>query len=261
MKTVAIVQARIGSTRLPGKVLFELAGRPMICLILERIGRAAGIDQVALATGDGPANDALAAVVADAGYQVVRGSEEDVLSRYRLACEATQADIVLRATGDCPFIDPAVLDALLSLRSREKLDYATNVKPETWPDGLDASVFTKETLMAADEEATLSSEREHVVPWMWKNCAFEGGSRLSSANLAAPADLSALRWTVDDGLDYRLARGIAETLGKDGAATAGWQQVLSAFQSQPADLLANQSTLRDEGYFKSLAKDGIEPSK
>ena len=258
MKTVAVIQARLASTRLPGKVLYELAGRPMIRFILDRVSRAAGIDQVVLATGDGEINDPLASVAEDAGYLTVRGPEDDVLQRYRMAAQATDADIVIRVTGDCPFIDPDLLDDLLRLRAERRLDYVTNVKPESWPDGLDASVFTRATLQAADNEAHLPSEREHVVPWMWKNSAFDGGDRLSCANLAAPHDLSALRWTVDDGKDYRLARAIVATLGEDAALTAGWRDVLKAFRAQPPELLANQETVRDEGYLRSLAEEKAE---
>jgi len=252
MRTVAVVQARLGSTRLPGKVLYELAGRPMILMVLDRVSRATGLDDVILATGEGEGNDALDAVVSAAGYRVVRGPEDDVLARYRIAAEAAAADLIVRVTGDCPFIDPGVLDALLALRAEQGADYATNVKPETWPDGLDASVFTSVLLQAADREARLPSEREHVVPWMWEHCAFGGGDRFSCANLAAPRNLAELRWTVDDGLDYLLARAIVGTLGHDASMTADWQQILEVFQAQPSELLANQSTVRDAGYLKSL---------
>lgn len=256
MKTVAIVQARIGSTRLPGKVLYELAGMPMIQLVLSRLDRAARIDRIVLATGEGAANDGLAGVVSDAGYQVVRGPEEDVLRRYLIAAEEAGADIVLRVTGDCPFVDPTVLDALLDLRDQNELDYATNVKPETWPDGLDASVFTMETLRCADSEAKLLSEREHVVPWMWKQSSLEGGTRLKALNMAAPEDMSALRWTVDDAADYHLARAMVATLGNSGAVSAGWRDVRSAFEAQSSETRANQASPRDEGYLKSLQRDG-----
>lgn len=257
MKTVAVIQARLGSTRLPGKVLYEIGGRPMLCFIIERVRRTPGIDQIVLATGDTDANDALANTVADFGVNVVRGSEDDVLARYRKAAEETNADVIVRVTGDCPFVDPKVLQALLDLRSHGRFDYATNVKPETWPDGLDASVFTYETLVTADHEARLPSEREHVVPWMWKNSGLEGGTRLTSANLEAPEDMSALRWTVDDALDFRLVRAIVRDMGADAALAADWEDILECFRAQPASLLANQSTQRDEGYLKSLVQDGV----
>lgn len=253
MKTVAIIQARLASTRLPGKVLFELAGRSMLQLIIERLSRSQRIDQVIVATGDGKLNDAIAYVAESVcGVPCVRGPEDDVLRRYAMAAEATDASRIVRVTGDCPFVDPGVIDDVIDLQERNSLDYTTNVKPETWPDGLDVSVFSREVLELADAEADLRSEREHVVPWMWKHSNFEGGTRLEARNLAAPEDLSSLRWTVDDPLDYRLARAIADRIGSTALVDADWRRVLESFRELSPMMTENQAIQRDAGYLKSL---------
>ncbi len=256
MTTAVVIQARIGSTRLPGKVMYALNGQPMILFLMDRVARAKNADVVALATSDQPADDILAQTVAKAGYPVIRGPEDDVLRRYTLAATALNADLVVRVTGDCPFSDPALIDALIELLRAEGADYATNVKPETWPDGLDLSVFTSDTLIAANQEASLPSEREHVVPWMWKESSLQGGSRLKAVNLPAPRDLSALRWTIDEADDFLCMQALVEALGTDRAGLAGWQDILNAFEQLPRELKTNQDIIRDAGYLKSLQAEG-----
>ena len=226
----------------------------MIGLLFERASRAACLDELLLATGEGPENDALAGVVRGLGFPVFRGSEQDVLSRYAGAARERDADVVVRLTGDCPFMDPAVIDLVAGARERAGADYATNVKPPTWPDGLDVSVFTRDILEAAHAEARLPSEREHVVTWMWKHTPLEGGTRYRAVNVPCPEDFSALRWTLDEAADYGLLRAILAALGP-GAATAGWRQVLDLVRTHPELSALNQDIQRDAGLAKSLAQD------
>lgn len=254
MNTVAIVQARLGSTRLPGKVLYELSGVPMIVFMLDRAARAKRLDSVVLATGEGAANDALAEVVVSAGFPVFRGSEEDVLSRYAGAAREHQADTVVRLTGDCPLMDPALVDELVEEQIKRGVDYATNVKPPTYPDGLDISVFTRSLLEAAHAEARLGSEREHVVPWMWKQTPLEGGDRYTAYNHAAATDRSGLRLTVDEGADYLFMRQVVDLLGSR-AGHANLSEILKILDNNPHLAAYNASIVRDEGYAKSLLKD------
>ena len=254
MKTIAIVQARLGSTRLPGKVLFEIAGRTMIGLMLERLKRSRSLDEIVLATGEGTENDALSGVVSLLECSVFRGPEEDVLARYAMAAEAHGADIIVRLTGDCPLMDPDIVDQLVRLRSEELLDFCTNVLPPTWPDGLDVAVFTRKVLDAAFREAKRSSDREHVVPWMWRQSSLQGGTRLKAKNVKAPHDLSHHRWTIDEAPDYMFLRALAAELGSQGLVKVGFKDILRILQRKPELLNINRDIVRDAGYAESLAE-------
>jgi len=259
MRTVAIIQARLQSTRLPGKVLFEIGGKPMVCLIADRLRRAHLLDDICLATDRKSENDELAAVGQKIGLIVFRGEEDDVLARYSGAAAKANADIIVRVTADCPFIDPGIIDELIRLRSCEKLDYCTNVLPPTWPDGLDVSVFTRALLNAAAAEAKLASQREHVVPWMWENCSLKGADRYRAVNLAAPRDLSQHRWTVDESKDYEFVQAIARHLG-DGMLNAAWPEILAIVEKDVMLGSINRHISRDEGYRRSVADEqGTKP--
>lgn len=254
-KTVAIIQARIASTRLPGKVLYEIAGRSMIGLVFERLSRSKTINQAMLATGEGAENDALETVVRDLGYKVFRGAENDVLARYAGAAKQENADVIIRITADCPLLDPQVIDDVVTYRKDRSLDYCTNVIPPTWPDGLDVSAFTRETLEAANREANLHSEREHVVPWMWAQSPLEGGTLLSAANLPSEQDLSHHRWTVDEASDFRFIRALSRELGPDGIATCNYLDVLEVLEHNPNLADFNTGIVRDAGLAKSREED------
>lgn len=252
-RTVAIIQARLRSSRLPGKVLYELAGRPMIAVMVERVRRAAGIDQIVLATGAKPDNDPLATIAERLGLPVYRGPEEDVLARYAGAAAAHCADIVVRLTADCPLADPEVIGAVIEKRATEGLDYCTNVKPPSWPDGLDVSVFTRALLDQAAVAAKLELEREHVVPWMWANVSFDGHGPLSGGNLPCPEHLLDERWTVDNAKDYLMLRGLAEKLGSDGLVQADWRRILDVLRANPELRKINAGGVRDEALLKAVS--------
>lgn len=254
-RTVAIIQARLRSQRLPGKVLFEVAGRPMIGLMIERVRPTPGLEAIVLATGDGSENDALAHVAADLGIAVFRGPEDDVLSRYAGAARAHAADVIVRLTGDCPLADPEIIDAVITTRADGDWDYCTNVHPPSWPDGLDVSVFTREALDRAHAEAQLPSEREHVVPWMWARSGLEGGSALRATNVPCPEDLSDHRWTVDDAADYLMLRALADALGPGRLITAGWRAILDTLHAEPRIAAIKAQGRRDAGLAKSRAAD------
>lgn len=256
-RTVAIVQARLNSNRLPGKVLYELAGRPVLALLIERVRRTANIDEVVLATGDTPHNTALVEIVSSLGVSVFAGPEDDVLARYALAAREHRAEIVVRLTGDCPFADPDVIGAVIAARDAKDFDYCTNVLPPTWPDGLDVSVFTRDALETAHKEATLTSEREHVVPWMWKHSTLEGGTRLRAGNVPCPEDLSEARWTLDYAADYRMLRAVALELGPEAAVTAGWREIRDVLVRRPDIAALNSEAERDAGLAKSFEMDKL----
>lgn len=141
MKVVAIIQARLGSTRLPNKVMKEVNGKPLIEILLSRLSKSKSINQIVIATSINKENDLLQKFVEKLGYKVYRGSEQNVLERYYLAAKETGADVVIRITGDCPLIDPKVVDEVVSEFLKGGVDYCSNINPPTYPDGLDTEVF------------------------------------------------------------------------------------------------------------------------
>ena len=194
---VALVQARLSSTRLPGKVISDLAGRPLIVFMIERLQHAKRLDQIVVATSEDASDDPLVELLVERGIDHVRGSLHNVLSRYLFAARSTGARTIVRLTADCPLIDPNLVDDVVG--ALDGHDYSSNIEPRTYPDGLDVEAFTIEALIRADSSADLLADREHVTPWM-RNAA----SGLRRACCVSPLKLGALRWTVDrsEDLDY-----------------------------------------------------------
>lgn len=195
----------MGSTRLPGKVLADLCGRPMLSRQLERLRRCREADALVVAIPDDEAQAPLAALVAsEPGVQLVRGPEHDVLARYRAAAVAAGAGIVVRVTSDCPLIEPAVVDRCLStFRARPDADYVSNVHLRTYPRGLDTEVFGRDLLELAFREATTTAEREHVTPFIYRQ-----PERFKLVEVTHDEDLNSERWTVDTPEDLDFVRRI-----------------------------------------------------
>lgn len=210
MTTVAIIQARMGSTRFPGKVLADLRGRPMLAHIIGRVARAATVHGVVVATTDDPADDPVAALATDCGAQVTRGPVDDVLSRFVLAAHDHAADVVVRITADCPLVDPDVVDGVVRLRAERGVEYAGNVAPATYPDGYDVEVMTIQCLERLDREALLPHEREHVTARVR-----EHPDEYTTANLAWDRDRSAVRLTVDVPADLDRVAAVLALLPPD----------------------------------------------
>lgn len=237
MTTIALIQARMGSSRLPGKVLRSIAGRPMIDWVLTRASRAHSLDRVVLATSEHPRDDALAAHVRKLGYGVARGSENDVLKRFAHAAQSYGAQVVVRITADCPLIDPDIIDAVVALRAREGSDYASNTDPATFPDGLDVEVFKAVALARADAEATRPHDREHVTPYLRRDPFRRSGLRHDT-------DLSGLRWTVDEAADLAVVDRLARTMGRDDFT---WQEAMAHWQAQAHLYKDNADIPRNDG--------------
>jgi glutamate-1-semialdehyde 2,1-aminomutase/spore coat polysaccharide biosynthesis protein SpsF len=251
MKTVAVVQARMGSTRLPGKVLMDIAGRPTIEWVVEAARRAPGVDEVVVATSTLPQDDAIAQWASKRGINVVRGSETDVLSRYLAALSATGADIIVRLTADCPFLDPAVIGEVIRLRTMRNADYATNTDPPTYPDGLDVEVFTKDALEAANREAVRPTDRDTVTRFMVRN-----RYRFLAANLVCGVpDLVRERWVLDSPEDYDFVREVAKMLGDSGTPPS-YLQILSILDKEPWIRKINAKYSRNERFYEALAGEG-----
>ncbi|MGQ0671763.1 MAG: cytidylyltransferase domain-containing protein [Hyphomicrobium sp.] len=254
-RTVAIIQARLASTRLPGKVLYEIGGQPLISFMVQRVARTRGIDEVALAVSEDLGNEALAEIAGGLGIAVFRGSEKDLLSRYCGAAQALNAGVIVRLTGDCPLADPEVIELVVERRRAEDLDYCTNVHPPTWPDGLDVSTFTRATLERACAEARRPTEREHVVPWMWRNSPLEGGSLLTAGNVSCPEQAEDQRWTVDGAADYLMLRALVGVMGAEGLARASWRSILAVMRARPDIRNINAAGVRDAGLVESRARE------
>lgn len=204
---VAILQARIQSTRLPGKILKPLLSRPMLYRQIERITRCRKINRLVVATSDQPADDAIVDVCADVNISVYRGKLHDVLDRYYHAALAFNAEQIVRLTADCPLTDPGLIDSLISFHLQGNFAYSSNAIERTSPDGLDAEIFSISALRTAWQEATISSEREHVTSFIYNN-----PQKFSIGIYKTSPDLSKLRWTVDYIEDFELITQIYESL-------------------------------------------------
>jgi glutamate-1-semialdehyde 2,1-aminomutase len=166
MKVVAIVQARMGSTRLPNKVMKPILGIPMIELLLNRLSKAEGISQIVVATSTNVKNDVLEEHVSKLGFQVFRGDEDDVLQRFVDAARYTNADVVVRITGDCPLVDPILVNSCVAEFKIRNVDYLSNTNPPTYPDGLDIEVFTRKALEQCIKLTDAPFDHEHVTPFI-----------------------------------------------------------------------------------------------
>lgn len=246
MKTVALIQARMGSSRLPGKVMMPLGGVPLLQRVVDAARAVREIDRVAVATGTGPENAVIAEFCAARGIDVHRGPEEDVLRRFAEAARSMSADAVVRLTADCPLLDPAVVAQTVALFRRSRCDYASNVSPPSWPDGLDCEVFTVDALMAVDREAVRPSDREHVTTAI-RNNPF----RFSCTNLPCPLPgLHELRWTCDTQDDLAHIGRLIGELG--GTGPYAWTDVLLAEEAlaagRPGTGRATEKTRRNAGF-------------
>jgi spore coat polysaccharide biosynthesis protein SpsF (cytidylyltransferase family) len=247
MKAVAIIQARMTSTRLPGKVLADLGGRPLLARVVERARLARTLAEVVVATTVNTTDDPVAALCASLGLPCFRGSEEDVLDRYHGAAGAHGADPVVRITADCPLLDPAVVDRVMGAYIEGGCDYASNTLHRSYPDGLDTEVFSYAALDTAWREARLASEREHVTPFIWKNPA-----RFRIRQVVQPRDLSALRWTVDEPADLAFVRQV-QALLPEGATSM--EAILEVLAAHPELAGLNANVKMNQGYRKSLQND------
>jgi len=248
-RTVAIIQARCSSSRFAGKVLQPLGGMPMIRFMVERVRQARCIDELILATSDHPSDDPLVELATHANVRVYRGPLDDVLARFTGAARSVAAETVVRLTGDCPLIDADLIDAVIQSLRSAGADYASNCNPPMWPDGLDVEAMRRSALDAADREARLPSQREHVTPFLR-----EHPQRFRSVQLRALVDLSALRWTVDYPDDLRFLNALLVAAGVTGPTGFDRYDLLRALERQPQLAEINRHQ-RNEGYAQSRATD------
>lgn len=254
MRVVGIIQARMGSTRLPGKVLMPVLDRPLLSFMLERLTRCRAFDAITVATTMAPADAAVAEVATAYGAAVFRGDENDVLDRYYRAAREAEADIVVRLTADCPLIEPAVCDAVVALlNDADSPDYAAT-SPH-FAEGLDCEAMTRDALEQSWRNATLRSEREHVTLYI-RNHPEHFSIRL----LDNPNDEGGVRVTVDEPDDFKVVATIIEALYPVDP-TFGFAAVQEFLATHPEVAAQNATIVRNAGLAKSLHADGLDSMK
>jgi glutamate-1-semialdehyde 2,1-aminomutase len=239
MKILAIIQARMGSTRLPNKVMSLIGKTPMIEILLSRLSQSNEIDKIVLATSTNINNQPLVEFVSQLNFSVYQGSEKDVLDRYYQVALQQNPDAIVRVTGDCPLIDPDIVDIVIRKYKASDVDYVCNTNPPTYPDGLDVEVFSFSALKTAWKEAKTPYEREHVTPFIRESGKFKIGNVSNSENYSDE------RWTVDEPEDYKVVKSIFEHFSP--RTNFSWDEVLQLKNTQPVIFSANQHLIRNEG--------------
>ncbi len=233
--TVAIIQARMASSRLPEKVLLDIAGQPMIVRVVERVKRSNSVDRVVIATTTDPADDPIKDLCKEYGFTCYRGSQFNVLDRYFRAAQLYKAEIIVRITADCPMIDPREIDHVVQVLFEKRVDFAANRLPPPWkrtyPIGLDTEVCTFQALECAWQEAERPEELEHVMPYLYT----EKG-RFRTAVIDYEVDYGHYRWTVDTQEDLELARQVYTHFDDDNFS---WLDVIDLFETHPELYLIN----------------------
>lgn len=210
MNIVAIIQARLGSTRFPQKVFADLSGKPLIWHVINRLKYSTKINRIVLATTDTDRDDELAIWADKEGVSVFRGSENNVLERFYFAAKHYSADIIVRITADDPFKDPQIIDSVIEKLILENLDFAYNNNPPTFPEGLDTEVFTFDALEKAFLQSVDDYEKEHVTQYFYRN-----SNSFKQSNLSTDNNLSYLRWTIDTEIDYEMSKQVYNHLYTD----------------------------------------------
>ena len=239
MRVIAIVQARLGSIRLPEKVLKPICNKPLIELLLTRLSTSVEIDEIIVATSDEPKNNKLQLFVESLGFQCTRGSEEDVLNRFYESAKNMNADTIVRITGDCPLIDSEIVDKCIKKFKKGNVDYFSNLDPATFPDGLDVEVISFQALEQANREAVSLNDREHVTTYI------RNSNKFLKSTMEHTENLSNLRWTVDEPEDLIVVTNIFQHFSPD--ILFDWKKVLALKTSNPEIFIGNQTILNNEG--------------
>jgi spore coat polysaccharide biosynthesis protein SpsF len=249
VRPIAIVQARIGSTRLPGKVLLPLGDEPVLVRVVERLRFVEALADVVVATGDQPVNDPIRVLCDAEGITCFSGSEDDVLDRYYQAAAHFHADPVLRVSSDCPLVDPAIVRRALDLFESRRDDIVYLGFDRSFPEGLDVEVVAFEALETAWREARLGSDREHVTPFIWRQPDLFPQDRLRNGTAVSPE-----HWSVDRAQDYEMVKTIYAALYRPGDPFS-MAETLSFLDTHPELRQLTAGAVRQEGYLKSVRDD------
>lgn len=247
----AIIQARMLSTRLPGKMLMKILGKTVLWHVVQSVKRSKKIEKIVIATSTDKSDDPIVKECNENTINVFRGNLENVLDRYYNAAKKNNATTIIRITGDCPLIDAKVVDELIDLFEKKNYDYASNNNPPSYPHGLDAEVFSFNSLETAWKEAKLNSELEHVTPYIRKS-----PNKFRIGNKSYKENLSELRWTLDYKTDFDAISRIYSELGDRGINHKfNWLDVLQIVRDHPDINQINSGFDRLEGYKKSVKND------
>ena len=255
MKTLVVVQARMGSSRLPGKVMLPLAGAPLLQRMIERVVAAKTPFEVCVATSTEPLDDAIVELADKAGVRWHRGDPLDCLKRHVTAADEAGADYVVKIPSDCPLIDPAVIDEVLSFyfANEASFDFVSNLHPPTWPDGNDVEIVPAELLRLADREASRQLEREHTTPFFWEQPA---RFRIGNVRCGGGKDLSmSHRFTIDYPDDYRFISAVFDALYRgDAGAPFSLDDILSLVEKRP-DIRALNEKYAGVSWYRNHLQD------
>lgn len=250
VNTIIITQARTGSSRLPGKVLKQINGQELLKIHIDRISLSNEADKVIVATTTEVIDNQIENLCNSWNVSVSRGSESDVLDRFYQAAKPFNPEWIVRVTSDCPLLDPKLIDAVIQSAKEKQVDYCSNILIENFPDGQDVEVFRFESLETAWKNAQLSSEREHVTPYIRTNCDFNNGTIFKAINYPCTKDYSKIRMTVDEQKDFDLIEKIIHDLGTN----KSWEEYTNYIIDKELYLI-NGDITRNEGYYKSLKND------
>ena len=250
LKTVLVTQARIGSTRLPGKVLKEVGGKSLLQIHLERLRKCTKISEIIVATTIKEEDTIIYNQAIEWGFNASRGSELDVLDRFYQAVKDKNADWIVRVTSDCPLLDSKLVDNVIAFAQNHDYDYVSNGLIEHFPDGQDVEVFKFSSLKIAWEKAELKSELEHVTPYIRNNANGKGDNLFSAINYACEQDFSHIRMTVDEPRDFELIEHLIQKLGTEKT----WLEYTHYIIENNLTKI-NDQIIRNEGLFKSLKED------
>ena len=248
---IAIIQARMGSSRFPNKTLKNIGGKPLLELIIERIKYTKCIDEIIIATTNEPEDDRLAEWIVNNNLKLYRGSSDDVLDRFYQASQLVNGiETIIRVTADDPFKDPEIIDLVYDRYLLEKADYASNTIVPTYPEGLDIEIFSYKSLKEAWLHAKLPSEREHVTPYIWKN-----KEKFKIISIENEKDLSFHRWTIDYKEDFEFVEKIFNNLYKKNQIFL--MNDILEFLSNNTSIIprTNKDIIRNEGYLKSIKSE------
>lgn len=249
MNIVAIVQARLGSTRLPQKVLIPIQGKTVLEHIIDRVKQSKLIQCVVVATTTHLNDNVIEEHCRNIQVTCFRGDEDNVLDRFFQCASSYKADIIVRVTADDPFKDPEIIDRAINLLIDGGYDYVSNTVIPTYPEGIDIEIFTMNALVKAYKEATLLSEKEHVTPYIWKNT-----DKFRSCNFTYKENLSHLRWTLDKPDDLLFVQAVYQELYRKNEVFL-MSDILKLIEEQPELSRFNQGHIRNEGYLKSIKNE------
>ena len=250
LNTILITQARLGSKRLPKKVMLEISNKSLLEIHLERLKQAKEIDKIIVASTTNKSDELIYNKSIKLGFDCYRGSEKNVLDRFYNAVKDYNPKWIVRVTSDCPLIDPILVDSVIKFVKKSDKDYGSNVLIEHFPDGQDIEVFKFSALQKAWKKATLKSELEHVTPFIKKNSDFNGKDIFSSINFPSKENYSKIRMTVDEKEDLELIKVLVENLG----FKCTWEQYTDYIINNNLNKI-NNKFIRNDGYITSLKNE------